>query len=122
MSGPTIGIIVVAIISLLGTIYSARSARRTNTASVDVRIFELLQEDVVQLQARVEQLRSQLYKAQDESDRERIRRRKLESELESIADVVDRMVRAMQAAELPIPMGADTYLRYTRPTLREDPQ
>lgn len=122
MSGPTIGIIVVAIISLLGTIYSARSARRTNTASVDVRIFELLQEDVVQLQARVEQLRSQLYKAQDESDRERIRRRKLESELESIADVVDRMVRAMQAAELPIPMGADTYLRYTRPHPREDPQ
>lgn len=110
----TIGIVVVGVLSMLGVVYSAKQARRTNTATVDVRIFELLQKDVEQLQTRVAILREQLHKAQDESDRERVRRRKLESELDAISDVVDRMVRAMVAAELPVPDGADTYLRYIR--------
>lgn len=114
VSGETIGIVLVGILSLLGAVYSARQARKTNTATVDVRIFELLQKDVEQLQSRVAQLRQQLHRAQDESDTERQRRRRVESELEAIADVVDRMVRAMVAAELPVPMGAETYLRYTR--------
>jgi uncharacterized protein YlxW (UPF0749 family) len=114
MSADLVGILGVAVLSLLGTAYAAIQARKTNTATVDVRIFELLQQDVEQLQTRVATLRQQLHKAQDESDWERDRRRKLESELEAIADVVDRMVRAMIAAELPVPMGVETYLRYSR--------
>lgn len=114
MDGSVIGIIAVAVFSLLGTIYSAKQARSTNTASVDVRIFELLQKDVEQLQMRVGTLREQLHHAQDESDNERDRRRRVESDLEAIADVVDRMVRAMVAAELPVPMGAESWLRWTK--------
>lgn len=120
MDGSVFGIVGVGLLSLIGVIYSARQARRTNTATVDVRIFELLQKDVEQLQNRVAVLRDQLHKAQDESDRERDRRRKLETELDAIADVIERMVRAMVAAELPVPAGADTYLRYVRGTPKEN--
>lgn len=114
MDANSLGIVAVGLLSLLGTIYSARQARKTNTATVDVRIFELLQQDVVALQDRVSALRRELHTAQDETDRERLRRRRVESELEAIADVVDRMVRAMVAAELPVPMGAESYLRWSR--------
>lgn len=119
IDGSVVGIVAVGLLSLVGVIYSARQARRTNTATVDVRIFELLQKDVELLQTRVANLREQLHKAQDESDRERDRRRKLETELDAIADVIERMVRAMVAAELPVPAGADTYLRYVRATPKE---
>ncbi len=109
MTGDQVGIVLVGVLSLLGAIYSARSARRTNTVTVDVRIFEALQEDVVRLQDRVDKLRESVRVAEDETDAERKKRRAIEAQVESLADVIDRMTRAMTAAGLPVPEVATAY-------------
>ena len=112
MTGDQVGIVLVGVLSLLGAIYSARSARRTNTVTVDVRIFEALQEDVVRLQDRVDKLRESVRVAEDETDAERRKRRAIVAQVESLADVIDRMTRAMTAAGLPVPETAHAYSHF----------
>lgn len=115
MSGDAWGLVAVGFLTLVGTYYSARSARRTNTVTVDVRIFEALQEDVVRLQDRVEKLRESVREAQDETDRERQRRRSIQAQVEALVDVTDRMTRAMEIAGVPVPDFAAGYLGFPRP-------
>lgn len=114
IDGNAIGIIAVGVLSLMGVIYSARQARRTNTATVDVRIFEMLQKDVVQLQERVDKLRRELHEAQDETDLERRRRRSAEVQIEAITEVVERMIRTLIAANIPVPDEAASWLRFPK--------
>lgn len=116
MNGNTVGIIAVGVLSLIGAMYSAKQARKTNTATVDVRIFEMLQKDVVQLQERVDKLRRELHEAQDETDVERRKRRGAEVQIEAITDVIERMIRTMIAANIPVPEEAQSWLRFPKQT------
>lgn len=108
----TLGFIAVGMLTLVGTWITARAARQTNTVTVDVRIFEALQEDVVRLQARVDGLREAVRKAEDETDQERKRRRAIEAQLDGLADLVDRMARKMHAAGIDPPEGAAAYVGF----------
>lgn len=112
MGTDTLGFVIVGLLTLTGTYVTARAARNTNTVTVDVRIFQALQEDVVRLQARVDDLREAVRKAEDETDDERRRRRHIELQVESLADLVGRMTRKMHAAGLDPPQAAQTYLGF----------
>jgi len=111
-----VGIVAVAFLSLAGAVFSAVMARRTNNASVDVRILKLLQEDVVAMRERVDQMRRELWVAQDETDEERRRRRRIEAQVDAMADLVDRMRRAMLAANVPLPSDAEALLNFPSPS------
>ncbi len=115
ITGDQLGLLAVGLVTLVGTIYSARSARRTNTVTVDVRIFEALQEDVVRLQERVEKLREAVRVAEDETDRERRLRRNMSSQVESLADLVERLNRALGAAGVEVPAPVTSYMNFPRP-------
>lgn len=114
-----LGFIAVGLLTLFGTIITARAARHTNTVTVDVRIFEALQEDVVRLQARVDGLREAVRKAEDETDRERKLRRDMTAQVEALGDVVERMARKMAAAGVELDPGAEAYIGFPRPTSSE---
>lgn len=98
-----VAIVLAAIVACVGTAYGARQARRTTTATVDVRIFELLQEDVLTLRQQLAEMRRELYLAQDESYSERLRSRRLQDHLDRISQAVQRMTRAMEAGGLTVP-------------------
>lgn len=109
-----LGFIAVGLLTLIGTVVTARAARHTNTVTVDVRIFEALQEDVVRLQTRVDGLREAVRTAQDETDRERKLRRDMTAQVEALSDVVDRMARKMAAAGVEVDPTAAAYLSFPR--------
>ncbi len=95
--------VLAALFAALATVAAAVQSRRANNATVDVRILKYLQEDVVALQDRVAVLRASVREAQDETDQERARRRRLELELAGLQDLAQRMARALEAAGIPIP-------------------
>lgn len=107
MSGDVISIVLVGVLSLAGAVYSARSARHTTSVTVDVRIFEALQEDVVRLQERVETLRAAVRIAEDDTDAERAKRRAIAAEADACARLVERMAATLRAAGLPVPTADD---------------
>lgn len=111
MTGEVVGIVVVGILSLIGTAFAAVQSRRTNTATVDIRLFKVMQEDVLQLRTELSGLRRELFESQDETDRERKRRRRAELRIESMSDAVERIIRMMVAAELPVPPDLLSWMR-----------
>jgi hypothetical protein len=95
--------ILAALFAAVATVLAAVQARRANSATVDVRILKYLQDDVVQLQVRVSELRRGLHESQNETDEERRLRRRVEGELIGVQDLAQRMARALVAAGIPIP-------------------
>lgn len=95
--------ILAALFAAGATVLAAVQARRANSATVDVRILKYLQDDVVQLQERVAELRRGLHESQNETDEERRLRRRVEGDLVAVHDLAQRMARALAAAGIPIP-------------------
>lgn len=102
MDNDTIGLIAVGLLSLLGSGYAATQARKTNTATVDVRIFKLLQEDVVLMRTELTALRQDLREARNESDAERRLRLQVEGRLADLERALARMVRTLDAAGIDV--------------------
>lgn len=103
LDGNTIGLIIVGALSLIGSIYAASQARKTNTATVDIRLFKLLQDDVVVMRQEMSALRKELRESQNETDAERKLRIKVEARLTDVERALDRMVRFLDAADMPVP-------------------
>lgn len=101
--GALVATIVAAICAAAATAFAAVQSRRANSATVDVRILKYLQDDVVLLQQRVQQLRTDLIASQTETDEERRVRRRVENELMAMQDLVQRMSRALTAAGIVTP-------------------
>lgn len=101
-----IAAIVAALLAAVATAFAAQQSRKANSATVDVRILKYLQDDVVQLQVRVSELRRELHTSQNETDDERRLRRRVEQELNAVQDLAHRMTRALAAANIPIPAEA----------------
>lgn len=95
--------IIAALLAAIATGYAAIQSRKANSATVDVRILKYLQDDVVQLQVRVAELRKGLWDSQNETDAERRLRRRVEGELIGLQDLAQRMARALTAAGINIP-------------------
>lgn len=104
--GAALAAILAALFAAGATVLAAVQSRKANSATVDVRILKYLQDDVVQLQVRVAELRRGLYEAQNETDEERRVRRRVESELVALQDLAQRMARALVAAGVNIPEAA----------------
>lgn len=102
MDSNSIGLIVVGVLSLLGSGYAATQARKTNTATVDVRIFKLLQDDVVLMRTELTALRHDLREARDETDAERRKRIAGEERLATMERALARMVRTLDAAGIDV--------------------
>lgn len=102
MDSNTWGLIIVGALSLLGSGFAAIQARKTNTATVDVRIFKLLQEDVVLMRTELTALRHDLREARDETDAERRMRLQVEGRLADLERALARMVRTLDAAGIDV--------------------
>lgn len=104
--GTAIAAILAALFAAVATGFAAVQSKRANNATVDVRILKYLQDDVVQLQVRVAELRRGLHESQNETDEERRLRRRVEGELIAVQDLAHRMARALIAAGINIPEAA----------------
>lgn len=102
MDSNSIGLIIVGVLSLVGSGYAATQARKTNTATVDVRIFKLLQEDVVLMRSELTALRHDLREARNETDAERRMRTQVEGRLADLERALARMVRTLDAAGIDV--------------------
>lgn len=98
--------ILAALFAAVATVLAAVQSRRANSATVDVRILKYLQDDVVQLQVRVSELRKAVHESQNETDEERRMRRRVETELIAVQDLAHRMARALVAAGINLPEAA----------------
>lgn len=97
------GAIIAALFAAAATGYAAVQSRRASSATVDVRILSNLQEEVVRLQSRLESVRTSLFIAQDETDKERAIRRQLQVELARLQDLAARLASALETAGIPMP-------------------
>lgn len=96
-----------AVISVLGGAYVARNARRSSMVMVDPKFIEMLQRSVKDLEALRAEMRTDLVAAQEETDRERAKRRKMERRVEFLLDVIVRLKNMLLQAGIPLPEGVD---------------
>lgn len=95
--------VLAAALAAAATVFSARQSRKGSTVVVDAAFLDMLKQHAVVVDGQLRELRAELYSAQDEGDRERARRRRLERRVLVLENAWEGMRSWFDAAGMPFP-------------------